>query len=68
MQKTIKEEQKMKKRTFHTSINLLVEPGLYQKLKMTATVKKTSMSKIIREGIKLKLAQIDKQDNVVIGG
>ena len=58
----------MKKRTFHTSINLLVEPGLYQKLKMTVTVKKTSMSKIIREGIKLKLAQIDKQDNVVIGG
>jgi N-methylhydantoinase B/oxoprolinase/acetone carboxylase alpha subunit len=35
---------------------------------MTATLKKTSMSKIIREGIKLKLAQIDKQDNVVIGG
>ena len=33
----------MKKRTFHTSINLLVEPGLYQKLKMTATLKKTSM-------------------------
>jgi hypothetical protein len=58
----------MKKRTFHTSVNLLVEPGLYQKLKMTSTLKKTSMSKIIREGIRLKLAQIDKQDNVVIGG
>ena len=58
----------MKKRTFHTSVNLLVEPGLYQKLKMTATLKKTSMSKIIREGIRLKLVQIDKEDNVVIGG
>ena len=50
----------MKIRTYHTSINLLIEPEIHQRLKMTAKLKKTSMSMIIRDGIKLKLAQIDK--------
>ena len=58
---TIKrEELTMKIRTYHTSINLLIEPEIHQRLKMTAKLKKTSMSMIIRDGIKLKLAQIDK--------
>ncbi|MCK9390691.1 MAG: hypothetical protein M0Q01_03885 [Syntrophales bacterium] len=55
----------MRKRTLHTSVNLLIQPGLYQRLKMAATLKKTSMSKLIREGIKLRLDQIDKQNNVI---
>lgn len=59
----------MRIRTFHTSINLLIEPVLYQRLKMAARLKKTSMSKLVREGIKLKLDQIDKGNNaVIIGG
>jgi len=55
----------MRKRTLHTSVNLLIQPGIYQRLKMTATLKKTSMSKLIREGIKLRLDQIDKQNNAI---
>ncbi|MFO7666926.1 MAG: ribbon-helix-helix domain-containing protein, partial [Desulfobacterales bacterium] len=55
-------------RTFHTSINLLIEPGLYQRLKMAARLKKIPMSRIIRDGIKLILAKIDKENNAVIQG
>jgi len=55
----------MKKRTFHTSVNFLIEPGLYQRLKMAATLRKTGMSKLLREGIKLRLDQIDKENNVI---
>ncbi len=55
----------MRKRTLHTSVNFLIQPGLYQRLKMAATLKKTGMSKLIREGIKLRLDQIDKQNNVI---
>ena len=58
----------MRIRTYHTSINLLIEPGVYQRLKMIAKQKKTTMSKIIREGIKLRLDRIDKENNAVIGG
>jgi hypothetical protein len=58
----------MGKRTFHTSVNLLVEAGLYQRLRMIAELKKISMSKIIRDGIHLRLAQFDKEDNAIIGG
>jgi macrodomain Ter protein organizer (MatP/YcbG family) len=46
-----KENQIMRNRTFHTSINLLIEPGIYQRLKMIARLQHTTMSKIIREGI-----------------
>jgi hypothetical protein len=63
-----KENQIMRNRTFHTSINLLVEPGLYQRLKMAARLKKISMSRIIREGIKIRLEQIEKETDVVMGG
>lgn len=56
----------MKIRTYHTSINLLIEPEIYQRLKMTAKLQKTSMSEIIRDGIKLKLAEIDKENNAIL--
>jgi hypothetical protein len=58
----------MRIRTLHTSVNLLMEPDLYQRLKMSARLKKISMSKIIREGTKLRLDQIDKENNAVMGG
>jgi len=56
----------MRNRNYHTSLNLLIEPAVYQRLKMAATLKKTSMSKIIRKGINLILDKIDKENNAVI--
>ena len=58
----------MRNRTFHTSINLLIEPSTYQRLKMIAGLQKTTMSKFIREGIKLRLAQYDKENNSIVEG
>ncbi len=58
----------MRKRNFHTSINLLIEPAVYQQLKMIAGLQKTTMSKFIREGIKLRLAQYDKENNSMVEG
>ena len=58
----------MRKRNFHTSINLLIEPAVYQQLKMIAGLQKTTMSKFIREGIKLRLAQYDKEKNSMVEG
>jgi hypothetical protein len=58
----------MRIRTYHTSLNLLIEPSTYQRLKMAARLKKTTMSKLVREGIKLRLDQIDKENNAVMGG
>jgi uncharacterized protein YeaC (DUF1315 family) len=45
-----------------------MEPEMYQRLKMIANLKKISMSKIIRDGTKLRLDQIDKENNAVMGG
>ena len=56
----------MRNRKFHTSINLLIEPDTYQRLKMIAGLQKTTMSKFIREGIKLRLAQYDKENNSMV--
>jgi len=56
----------MRKRNFHTSINLLIEPAVYQQLKMIAGLQKTTMSKFIREGIKLRLAQYGKENNSIV--
>ncbi len=56
----------MRTRTLHTSINLLIEPDTYQRLKMIAGLQKTTMSKFIREGIKLRLAQYDKENNSIV--
>jgi len=58
----------MRKRILHTSINLLIEPDTYQRLKMIAGLEKTTMSKFIREGIKLRLAQYDKENNSMVEG
>jgi hypothetical protein len=58
----------MRIKTLHTSVNLLIEPAIYQRIKMIARLTKTSMSKFIREGINLRLAQYDKENNSVIGG
>lgn len=55
----------MRNRIFQTSINLLIEAGLYQRLKMAATLKKTSMSELVRTGSNYILAQIDKENNAV---
>ena len=56
----------MRIRILHTSINLLIEPDTYQRLKMIAGLQKTTMSKFIREGIKLRLAQYDKENNSIV--
>lgn len=56
----------MRDRNYHTSFNLLIDPPAYQRLKMAATLKKTSMSKITREGILLILDKIDNENNAVV--
>jgi hypothetical protein len=56
----------MRKRIFHTSLNLLIEPASYQRLKRAAMSKKTSMAQLIRDGINLRLDQIDKDNNAVM--
>ena len=58
----------MRKRTLHTSINLLIEPGIYQQLKMIATLKEISMSKIIRAAIRLWLDRYEKENNIIQTG
>lgn len=55
----------MRNRIYHTSINLLLDPATYQRIKMIARLRKITMSKIIREGIKLFLAQYDKENNSI---
>jgi len=55
----------MRNRIYHTSINLLIEPEMYQRIKMIATLQKTTMSKIIRESIKLWLSRYDKENNSI---
>ena len=58
----------MRIRTLHTSVNLLTEPATYQRLKMTAKMEKISMSRVIRDDIKVRLDQIDKKNNSIMGG
>jgi len=55
----------MKKRIYHTGINFLAAPRLYVKLKRTAKQENMSMSQLIREGIWMKLDQIDRKNNVL---
>ena len=54
----------MKNKTFHTAINLLVEPIMYQQLKTFAKLEKTTMSKLVRDGIRLKLDEVAKKNNL----
>jgi hypothetical protein len=57
----------MRNRTLHTSVNLLVEPELYQRLKMSARLERTPMSKIIRNGIRSELDKMDRENpNAII--
>jgi post-segregation antitoxin (ccd killing protein) len=60
----------MRTRTLHTSVNLLVEPELYQRLKVKSKLKNISMSQIIRQGIRLRLDQMDRENPnaIIIGG
>ena len=55
----------MRNRKFHTSLNFLIEPGTYQSMKRIAGSQKISMSQFIREGIKLRMAQYDKESNSI---
>jgi hypothetical protein len=57
----------MRERTLHTSVNLLVEPELYQRLKMKSRLKHIPMSQIIREGANMRLDQMDRENpNAII--
>ena len=53
----------MRIRILHTSINLLMEPLAYQRLKATAREKNISMARIIREGTNIRLDQLDHVKN-----
>ena len=57
----------MRNRLLQTSINLLVEADLYQRLKKAARLTKTSMSKIVRDGINIILERIEKEIDVMGG-
>ena len=54
----------MKNKTFHTAINLLVEPIMYQQLRTFAKLGKTTMSKLVRDGIRLKLDEVAKKNTL----
>ena len=56
----------MRQRILHTSVNLLIQPEMYQSVKLAARVKKTSMSRIIREGIRMVLSKIEKESNTLV--
>lgn len=55
----------MRIRKYHTLLNLQVEPDMYTRLKMAASLKNVSMSSLVREGITLELKQIDKENNAM---
>jgi hypothetical protein len=52
----------MKKRNYDTPVGLLVETEVFERIKFIAQQRKVSMSDIIRDGIKLKLAKIDEEN------
>ena len=56
----------MRKRNYHTSVNLLIQPEMYQSIKQFARVRNTTMSKIIRDGIRMALSKIEKENNAVM--
>lgn len=47
-------------------MNLLLEPGMYTRIKMISSLEGISMSQFIRDGIQLKIDQVDKKNNAVI--
>lgn len=56
----------MRKRTYHTPMNLLLEPDMYVRIRMISTLEGIPMSQFIREGIQLRIDQTDKKNNAVI--
>jgi len=56
----------MRNRNFHTPINLLVNPEMYSRLKMIARLEKTTMSKLVRTGIDLIIAQINEKNKAIV--
>jgi hypothetical protein len=52
----------MRKRTLQTSMNLLMEQYLYDRLKLKSRWKRIPMSRIIRNGIKLELDRMDREE------
>lgn len=52
----------MKQRNYDTPVGLLVETEVFERIKFIAQQRKISMSDIIRDGIKLKLAKIDEEN------
>jgi hypothetical protein len=55
----------MRARIFHTSINLLIDPICYQRIKAVAREARTSMARIIREGINMRLDQIENRQKEI---
>lgn len=55
----------MRTRKYHTPMNLLLEPDMYVRIRLISSLKKISMSNIIRESIKLWLARYDKENNSI---
>lgn len=54
----------MKKRTYDTPVCILLPTGIFERIKFIAEQRKISMSVLIRDGIKLKLQEIDKENNL----
>ena len=55
----------MRKRRYHTPMNLLLEPDMYQRIKMISSLEGIPMSQLIREGIQLRIDQTDKKNNAL---
>lgn len=53
---------------YHTSVGVAVEPEMYRRLKRAASLKKVSMSKLIREGIGIRLDRVDQENRALIQG
>ena len=47
-------------------MNLLLQPQMYQRIKMISSLEGIPMSQLIREGIQLRIDQTDKKNNAVI--
>ena len=56
----------MKKRNFNSPVSFLLPTGIFDRIKFIAEERKISMSRFIREGVMLRLAQYDK-DNIQFG-
>ena len=46
-------------------MTLLLKPDMYPRIKTISTLEKISMSELIREGISIKIDQIDTKNNAM---